>query len=649
VTPATNNAIAAIGDVVERVTRILSNRSIEVVQEGMKIGVEYDTEGAPKRVFLPSLSDNPSPELIVAIQGFVDKEVSALLYTDHKNRHKNRQEAQFKKGMAKALQQIIEDSRTERAMRQEFRGSASNFNKNHDFAIDEIIKPAHATEHDPKKRLANLALPAIRAACGQPAYEEFMRDKWEELGPLGASILHYATEIQDVDSTQGTFDLTKKIIRKMQEEEESECEGDGDGEGGEGGEGDPQGKGKGKAKASKGQGNEAAQGEGQEGAGSDGEDSEADLDTDHNGIQDEANKGGGRGAGGYETPKFADVDDTFDDVGFDKKIQQKIADFADKQHTKGAYIPYTRRFDYVGPYPGAKNAIKSFSSDRTANRVYDQAKNNSHVIQQQVQKLFMAKALVRKEHGLKRGRISPSALYKLRLGDPRVFHRKIPSDARNIAVSLVIDQSGSMSGSKVQYACIAALMFSQVLTNLNIPHEISTFTTYHGGGPTPDAPKYPSWQEVNNAMSSRKNDGKTYARYSPIVNFIAKGYDERLDEETKRLVSAIPSQFGGMMGGNVDGESVQLAGVRLLQRKEERKVMIVMSDGQPACDGNGHMLHQHLKDVVKQLSKAGVEMLGLGLLTTCVEQYYPKFSIVNSVEEIPKKILDLTKQMVVGA
>ncbi|WEU67325.1 DNA polymerase III subunit alpha [Xanthomonas phage JGB6] len=42
------------------------------------------------------------------------------------------------------------------------------------------------------------------------------------------------------------------------------------------------------------------------------------------------------------------------------------------------------------------------------------------------------------------------------------------------------------------------------------------------------------------------------------------------------------------MANNVDGESVEIAGRRLLQRKESRKIMIVMSDGSPAADGDGH-------------------------------------------------------------
>lgn len=668
---ATHGAIAQLTEVVARVTRILSNRSITVVQEGMKIGVDYDHEGAPSKVYLPSLSENPAPELVTAIQGFLDKEVSTLLYTDHKVRHNKKATPEFKKGMAKSLQDIIEDSRTERLMRQEFRGSAANFNKNHDFAVREIIEPRHRVERDPKKKLANLAMPAVRAAAGDLAYEEFMDGKWSEMGPLGGAILHYADDIQQCESTEETFNLTRKIMRKMEELEsgdgdgdDDEGEGEGEGEGGGGsGEGSGAGSGgEGEGDEGEGEGEAAASGDGEsDGNGSSGEPPKHEDLSKKNENADKRNKARPKPSGSSGTQQgithFNDYDDAFESADWNAAVQDKIKKFAKDDQVNAKYIPYSRQYDYVGPFIGADSVIKKFHDDKTAQMIYKESHENSHVIQQQVQKLFMAKALVRWEPGLKRGRINSTALYKLKSGDDRVFRKKIESNSRDVAVSLLIDMSGSMSNSKVQYACIAAMMFSQVLTTLNIAHEISAFTTYHGGY-TSSTGTYPHAKEVNEMLSGAGRSyyggsgstepGVSYARYAPITNYIAKGYGERLTEEAKRLVAMIPSGYRNSMANNVDGESVDIAGRRLLQRKEKKKVMIVMSDGSPAADGDGRVLDQHLKDVVKALSGAGVEMLGLGLQDTSVKRYYPKSEVVTDVAQIPSKILELTRQMVVG-
>lgn len=674
-------SISEITDVIARVTRILSGRSIQVIQEGLKIGVEYDAKGIPTKVYLPSLTDNPSPELLTAIHGFVDKEVAGLLYSDHDYQHRARGQGEFKKGMAKYMQEIIEDSRTERSMKTDFIGSAANFSKNHDFAIREILEPENKTERDPKKRLANLTMPAIRAAAGDLAYEQFMDGKWEQLGKLGGAILHYADEIQNIDSTKGTFELTRKIIQRMEEEEQNDDdEGDDEGEG----EGEGQGSGSsgvaapddgdsdGDSAGGSGGGDGSDPSDEDEGGGgggdgdddADGDDSgkpnpNEDLSKENKKLDKRTKRKSGKAADGSDAgsgvqqglTEFEDMDDTYQAMDFNSKYQEKIKKFAKDEQLSAPYVPYSRQYDYVGPFPAPDKQIARFGSDTTAKRIYEAAAKDSHVIQQQVQKLFMAKALVRWEPGLKRGKINSAALYKLRNNDPRIFRRKIESDSRDIAVSLLLDMSGSMSNAKIQYACIAAMMFSQVLTTLNIPHEVSAFSTYSGYY-RGSAANFPHAKDINTMLNDVRyasHGGVQYARFTPLTNFIAKGYDERLTEDTKRLIAMIPSGYSDCMSGNVDGESVQIAGQRLLRRKEKRKIMIVMSDGSPAGDSSGAQLDQHLKNTVKQFESAGVEMLGLGLMDTSVKRYYPKNQTVNRVEDIPTKILELTRQMVIGA
>lgn len=653
--------IAEIAEVVARVTRILSGRNIQVIQEGLKLGVEYDAQGCPIRVYLPSLVDNPSEELLVAVHGFLDREVSTLLYTDHAETHRRRMTPEYrKKGMHRAMQAVVEDVRTERNMRQNFIGSAANFNKNHEFAIDEILEPEYKKTSG-TDRMALLAMPAIRAAAGDPRYQKFMDGKWEAMGKLGGAILHYADDIAESQTTKDTYELTEKIMRRWEEEEKKD--GDGDGE-----DDDQDGKGKGKGGGSPVSdesdpgGDGTAAGEDDKDAGEGGEGSPYEnldkknekLDQRNEQENGDPNQGGSGQQQGLTKFK-KDLEDSFAESDWNAKYEEKIKKLAKDEQSHAPYVPYSRQYDYVGPFPNAEKQIARFATTTTALKVYEHAVTNSHVIQNQIQKLFMAKALVRWEPGLRRGKINTTSLHKLRTGDPRVFRRKIESDDRNIAVSLLLDISGSMSGSKVQYAAVAALMFSQVLSKLNISHEISCFSTYYGsymGSLLPDADK------INTMLGSIGATGGwgvgavggiTYGRYAPITNYIAKSYDGRLDESTKRLICMIPDGFSNLRANNVDGESVATAGQRLLARQEKRKVMIVMSDGSPAADGDGRALGKHLKEVVKSLSQQGVEMLGLGMLDNSVTHYYPKSVVVHRVEDIPTKILELTKQMVVGA
>lgn len=681
---ATAQTIAQITEVVTRVTRILSGKQIKVIQQGMKIGVEYDAYGAPSAVFLPSLSENPHPDLIVAIQGFLDKEVSGLLYTDFNTRHKYTSTSEFKKGMAHSLQDIIEDARTEREMRKAFKGSASNFDKNHDFAVKEILGPQIAAAKNQNQAMATLAYPAIRAACGDLAYEEFMDGKWEQLGKLGGAILHYAEDIQSCETTEETFQLTRKIIEKMEEQDGGD--GDSDEGEGEGEEGDEEGEGEGSGGSSGGGGSaagDAGEGDDDEEEGDDGkgdddkggdEDDKEDegdgskppptpqdkSDLSKNNKSDKTTKQKGAQPSGHSgttqgKQSFSELDNEFDNLDFDKTMQDKIKHIAGTDAAKqGAYTPYTRQFDYVGPLPNPREALKSWPQAKQAQMMLEEVDKNSHVIQQQIQRLFVAKAAVRWEPGQKRGKLNPAALYKLpTTQDPRIFRQKIETNSRDLAVSLVIDMSGSMGGTKIQNAVIAALMFGKVLTALNIKHEICAFSTYHGhyGGSS----AIPNVSEVNKMIQETprtfKQDGRDvyWSRVCPIMQYIIKGFDKRLDEDTRKVAAMIPTGYRNLMAANVDGESIEIAGRRLLRQNEKKKVMIVMSDGQPAGDGHGGDLVQHLKATVKALSASGIEMLGLGLQDESVKQFYPKYEIVRSTDQIPTKILELTQKMVIGA
>ena len=659
----THNAIAHITEVVERVTRTLSNKQISVVQQGMKVGVEYNPDGSPSKVFLPSLSENPSPELVTAIQGFLDREVSSLLYTDHATQHSRRGTGAFKKGMARSLQGLLEDIRTEKKMTGEFRGSAANFNKNHDFAISDIIGPAHKKEIDPKKRMANLAMPALRAAAGSLPYEEFMGDKWADLGPLGSAILNYADEIQNLENTTQTFELAQKIIRKMQEADSDDGEGEDDEDQGKPGNGTDKGeKSDGKGESEKGEG-DSDKGESagkvsadeSEKPGNPGEaKSESKVDDLSKNNEDKSLKDPARAEGSGHSgttqgiQQFADLDMAFESSDWNAKMAEKIVKFANEDKAQKKYTPYSRQYDYVGPFPAEQTAVSNFSRSSSALMVYKTAHEKSHVIQQQIQRLFIAKSLTRYEPGQRRGRINTNALHRLPHGEERIFKRKIESNSKDVAVSLLIDMSGSMNGgNKIQYACIAALMFSNVLTHLGIAHEVSAFTTYSGRINGSSA-AFADPKSVNKMMTDAGDEGHGWSRVAPIVNFIAKPFDKRATEEVKKLISVISDSYRYSMCNNVDGESVDIVGRRLLRRKEKKKVMIVMSDGQPAADGYGADLSKHLTDVVKGLSSAGVEMLGLGLMTDSVSRFYPKHQIVRNVEEIPDKILELTRQMVVG-
>ena len=100
-----------------------------------------------------------------------------------------------------------------------------------------------------------------------------------------------------------------------------------------------------------------------------------------------------------------------------------------------------------------------------------------------------------------------------------------------------------------------------------------------------------------------------------------------------------------MMSGNPDGDSILWAYDRILKRKEKRRLLIVMSDGQPAASRHTSGCSRFTKQAIEEIEKEKyIEIYGLGLCDKSVAMYYKHNSTVNSAEEIPTKLLQLIEQ-----
>jgi cobaltochelatase CobT len=99
------------------------------------------------------------------------------------------------------------------------------------------------------------------------------------------------------------------------------------------------------------------------------------------------------------------------------------------------------------------------------------------------------------------------------------------------------------------------------------------------------------------------------------------------------------------MRHNVDGEAVQWAGARISERKERRKIIMVLSDGYPE-DGNWNSrLKAHLKKAVKEVESKGIGCIGVGMMSDAVEDFYRDSVVCDSLNAVPGAVLDKLKQV----
>jgi len=205
----------------------------------------------------------------------------------------------------------------------------------------------------------------------------------------------------------------------------------------------------------------------------------------------------------------------------------------------------------------------------------------------------------RKQAFLQRGRIDQRRLTEIAKGiSKEVFYKTRKGEKLDVAVEIIIDESGSMSNYlEVQ---LLALAIGEALTAIGIPFEI-TGTTTKGGFRTRIPPR------------------EGFTRTNPIAYRHYKTFGETWMSARSRIVHT------GQRNNNIDGEAVEYCAFRLAQRKESRKVIFSLSDGEP-CGGQGNdaQLAANLKRVCKKVRKAGTEVYGFGIGTNGPESLYGK-------------------------
>ena len=98
---------------------------------------------------------------------------------------------------------------------------------------------------------------------------------------------------------------------------------------------------------------------------------------------------------------------------------------------------------------------------------------------------------------------------------------------------------------------------------------------------------------------------------------------------------------------NPDGECVVWAAKRLAERKEKRKILLVLSDGYPNTnDTDTTRLNQDLRLKVKNIIKSGIEVVGVGIATDAVRYFYPDFIVINELESLPKEAMKKLSKIV---
>lgn len=249
-----------------------------------------------------------------------------------------------------------------------------------------------------------------------------------------------------------------------------------------------------------------------------------------------------------------------------------------------------------------------------------------------LQRLLMARQQRQWRFDQEEGIINPARLARI-IADPMLpltYKREVETDFKDTVLTLLIDNSGSMRGRPITTAALTADILARTLERAGVKVEILGFTTVNWKG----------GQSRNHWTLSGRSPSP--GRLNDIRHIIYKQADAPLRRVRDHLGLMLKE---GILKENIDGEALLWASKRLQKRPEDRKILMVISDGAPVDDSTlsankGGYLESNLHKVIDHIEKQkNIELTAIGIGHD-VGKYYKQAVTIKDVQHLPEVMMN---------
>ena len=384
---------------------------------------------------------------------------------------------------------------------------------------------------------------------------------------------------------------------------------------------------------------ESEEGDGEDGDGQDGEDGPQDgeggqAESPDGMSADDMEMGDAAMEEGDEQTLQMDGDDVEGEADGEEagEAAQPYAPDGNLNPEKNAYSVYSTKFDETIE---AEELCDADELDRLRQYLDQQLQQMQGVVSRlanRLQRRLQAKQNRYWEFDLEEGYLDPARLSRIIMDPMQPLSYKMESDTtfRDTVVTLLIDNSDSMRGRPITVAAMCADIFARTLERCNVKTEILGFTTraWKGG----------QAREVWMSNGKPAHPG----RLNDLRHIIYKNADAPWRRARKNLGLMMRE---GLLKENIDGEALIWAHNRLLARPEQRRILMVISDGAPVDDSTlsvnaGNYLEKHLRNVIEDIeTQSPVELIAIGIGHD-VTRYYRRAVTIVDAEQLGGAMTD---------
>ena len=300
-------------------------------------------------------------------------------------------------------------------------------------------------------------------------------------------------------------------------------------------------------------------------------------------------------------------------------------------HAVQPYRAFTTQFDEIVPAEDLCEPQEMHRLREQLDRQLDKLQGVVTKLANRLQRRLLAKQTRSWEFDLEEGLLDVARLSRVVIDPyaPLSFKEEKDADFRDTVVTLLIDNSGSMRGRPITIASISADVMARTLERCGVKVEILGFTTR-------------AWKGGKSREHWVENDKpERPGRLNDLRHIIYKGADVPWRRARRNLGLMLKE---GILKENIDGEALMWAHNRLLARPEQRRILMVISDGAPVDDATlsvnpGNYLERHLRDVIDWIeAKSSVELIAIGIGHD-VTRYYKRAVTLLDAEELGGTIM----------
>ena len=290
------------------------------------------------------------------------------------------------------------------------------------------------------------------------------------------------------------------------------------------------------------------------------------------------------------------------------------------------YKTYTTEFDEIIKAEELENAEELIRLRKNLDQQLLQLKNFISKLANKLQRKLLAKQNRSWDFDLEEGLLDSSKLTRL-IVDPLnslSFKKEKETDFKDTLVTILIDNSGSMRGKPISVAAVCADILSRTLERCSVKVEVLGFTTKH-------------WKGGSSREKWISNEKPKFpGRLNDLRHIIYKSADTPWRQSKVNIGLMLKE---GLLKENIDGEALRWTFHKMKKRKEERKILMVISDGAPVDDSTlstnaNDYLEIDLKNTVNAIEKfSSIELLAIGIGHD-VTRYYNKAIKITDVHDL---------------